>query len=227
MNETNENIFIVPSIIPSIYSNNALSNGISFEATTYYQLQLKEYEKEARENKESEENTGNQNENDNSNNHQASSNRNVETERNYWYGVYGVIVLFACILSSLIVILIPQHNVIKQPEYWYELMFIFLFGYWGFLVINITLVCAKVLHYQELKSFSIMVDLFVTACIAQVSIYTFVYIVWSHYFEYNHPMPFSGSITSYLVYPLIIIRLWYKFPKHVRRTPIFGSRLQA
>ena len=135
--------------------------------------------------------------------------------------------LLACILSSFIVILIPQHNVIKYPEYWYELVFISLVGYWCFLIINMTLVCAKVLHYPEFKSPKVMLDLFWTTCTAHISIYYCIYVIWAQYFEYNHPMPFSGYITSYLVHSIIIIRLWYKFPNLVRINPLFRRRLKA
>ena len=94
---------------------------------------------------------------------------------NYWNGLYGVVVVIACILSSFIVILIPQHNVIELPEYWYEGMFIGIFGFWFNLVTSTILECKIVLNYPDKTSFIVMIDLFVTVSISLLITYSFMY----------------------------------------------------
>ena len=229
MEESNQQnkIFIIPSDLPSIYSNNALSKGISFEASVYYQKHLKEHEDEQQDKGNSENNTSDDKHGGTYNHDIYAGGGNTNDDNGYWKSTYAIIILLSCVVSSMTVILIPQHNVIKYPEYWYELIFISILGHWSFFVINITLVCAKVLHYQEFKSFDIICDLFLTASMTQSLSYSLSYVVWSHLLDFNHPMPFSGDITFYIVFFVVIIRLWYKFPQVVRKNPAFHARLRA
>ena len=162
-----------------------------------------------------------------SNNRLGAQVETIDTYNGVRNCLYGVIVLLSCIASSLIVTLIPQHDVIDDPEYWYELILISVFGYWSFFVINITLVCAKVLHYQEFKSFNIMFDLFITATMTMTISYTIFYYLWSHSLSYNHPMPFSGDVTFHIVTLAVLIRLWFKFPRVVKKNQTFHARLRA
>ena len=226
-NKQQTKLFTIPSTLPSIYSNNALSKGVSFEASIYYQKHRKEHEDEMSERRSSTIESTTTVETLVQENPEVLPTEATIDEKSYWKSFYGIIVLIACVCSSLIVTLIPQHNVIEEPKYWYELILISIFGYWSFFVINITLVCAKVLHYQEFKSFDTILDLFVTAAITHVISYSIIYVYWTDFLGLNHPMPFSGNITFHIVAFAIIIRLWYKFPQVVKKNGVFRSRLRA
>ena len=42
----------------------------------------------------------------------------------YWNGCYIFVILAIVILYSSLILLVPQHNAIETPEYWYELIFL-------------------------------------------------------------------------------------------------------
>ena len=52
-----------------------------------------------------------------------------EDEVSICYIFYGAFILIACIVMSSFFILIPQHNVIEHPKFWYESLFINIFGW--------------------------------------------------------------------------------------------------
>ena len=49
-------------------------------------------------------------------------------EVNCWYCLFGVFLFIICTSMSSFFILIPQHNVIKMPKFWYESLFVHVFG---------------------------------------------------------------------------------------------------
>ena len=46
----------------------------------------------------------------------------VQKDWSYWSLCYAFFALIICIVFTIPITLIPQHNVIESPEYWYEMM---------------------------------------------------------------------------------------------------------
>jgi hypothetical protein len=145
---------------------------------------------------------------------------------NYWYGIYVLLVIAVTVLSSCFLTVMPQHNVIKQPEYWYELILVYVFGWWSFSIINRVLESEMVLGYTWENKLEVMLDLFLTCAIAQAILIILLSLIWSQGLGFNCPVPFIGY-SGYIVYPISCARFWYKFLLDQRTDPDFRNRLKS
>ena len=62
----------------------------------------------------------------------------VQKDWSYWSLCYALFALVICIVFTIPITLIPQHNVIESPEYWYEMMIpttLCVLLYWSILAI--------------------------------------------------------------------------------------------
>ena len=47
----------------------------------------------------------------------------------YWNGFHAISVLIVCIFNTAIITLIPRNNSLEQPQYWYECIILYVFGF--------------------------------------------------------------------------------------------------
>ena len=129
---------------------------------------------------------------------------------------YNIKIFCSDILNSYIfftslLLLIPQHNAIEQPKFWYEVILIFMLGFPFHLVFSTLQICVIVFKIPSLVSFQTILRLFFSCLLGFVVPYCTCYFIWTLCLGYNHPLPFIG----FSVYPLWIIfmgRLWFEFP---------------
>ena len=125
--------------------------------------------------------------------------RNTTSEYESWKYTFGA---FACILLSILstcaYTIIPTHNVIEDPRYWYESIIQFCFSYlpvaagtklYGFyFYTNIELV----------KTFRNFAIIWLGLIISSLLTFGAMTGVWVYVFNYVNPVPLSGYM-SYLV----------------------------
>ena len=106
--------------------------------------------------------------------------------------VIGVITL--CVSSFLSLTLIPYHNVILFPSYWYEAIAILELGgrpgYFGLLFVHGKII----LEYKEVMKPSFIVTTYVVIFLLGVVIKTCEHLLWTLGMGYNSPIPFSTSL---------------------------------
>ena len=122
-------------------------------------------------------------------------------EANITHGLHILSVTGLCVLFASPIILIPQHDAIKYPEYWYELLMTFSLTY----PIQWTL-CAIIdnhflLHIKRLASPKAIVVLAFTTALTFSLIYCGLYGFWTYYLGYNFPMPLACWIS--LLIPIL------------------------
>ena len=132
--------------------------------------------------------------------------------------VLSVTVVFASIT------LIPIHNVINQPEFWYEaalnwLAYIFLAVYFKMYL------CSVVMEYPEIMKPKVLINLLLTAWIATVIIYALQYLIWTVYLGFYQPVPQGGALNGTGMLWLIGLTFYFQSPKHLRSDPKFRKRL--
>ena len=54
-----------------------------------------------------------------------------------------------------------------------------------------------------------------------------IYLIWSYALQYNYPMPFNAPVSVYPTIFVLLLRLWFIFPKQVRQNTKFRSQLEA
>ena len=144
---------------------------------------------------------------------------------NNFDGFYGVGVLLASILPSLGIILVPHHNVILYPEYWYEIIFLTL-GFFYLITMNNVLSSETVLNYSHDDRARIILSLCLVATLSTTIVTSLVHLVWSFGLGYNSPMPFVGYFILYFVTLILNAVFWNAFPLYERMQPNFRRRLK-
>ena len=144
-----------------------------------------------------------------------------------WNGLYGVFVLIVCIVMSSFYILIPQHNVIESPEFWYESLFVNVFGWWTLYGTQKVFDGGMILGCPYIISWKVITNLFLTSAITYAILHCLIYLFWSVILHYNHPMPFHCLIAAYVTAVIVFVRLWFTFPKCARKNSIFRRQLKA
>ena len=150
------------------------------------------------------------------------SNRNAS----YWNGFHVFGIMIGCIMFNAIITILPQHNVIKEQHYWFELAICFVLGIWPTAVGNRILDSSLILNCAELKSIKVILDLVLTFLIAQFAIGGLFYYCWTHALALNYPVPFVSHLSGYPVFVILMIRLWTKFPKDLRNDSQTRKKLQ-
>ena len=112
----------------------------------------------------------------------------------YWNGLNILSVVVTSVLMPCLSILVPRHNTILYPSYWYECYFDALV----LMAIVSAYVVVKCFCYLDLKSIASIRAyiwlLFWTFLGISIPL-SLLYIHWVYYLGYNHPMPFNAVIS--------------------------------
>ena len=138
-----------------------------------------------------------------------------ESRVSYWNGLFCFLVLSFCIILTAPTILIPQHDGIKFPEYWYELMINVNLTFNVSWVLAVAYDGRSLLKIDSITMFGSCLRLYLATALTFDIIYCIVSIAWSIGFKYNYPIPFANIIV-YISSFAFLITLWFQFPSDLR-----------
>ena len=144
----------------------------------------------------------------------------------YWNGLYIFAVLVYAILFPSLMLVIPQHDVIKYPEYWYELMIIYTLVFPAYLTLTTIQQWNIFFKISEMLSLRTAKKLFLSATLGFLIPYCICYIAWTICLGYNHPIPFVG-LCGYPMWIIFCATIWFEFPSNLRNDIEFRKRIQA
>ena len=125
------------------------------------------------------------------------------------YILYPFCLVLLSFSSTIPLSLIPAHDLILYPEYWYESLFhgvllsTWSFAYWCItagMVLNITYILRK----RNILWVSFIGN------VTWFSIQAFAYYFWTHILEYQYPIPFHGFIMSFLMHIFSSAVIWFR-----------------
>ena len=135
-----------------------------------------------------------------------------------WCVFYLVLINLLCILWSVVPTLIPHHNIVEFPAYWWEPL---IFG--GYFVnalyetLYTILECKLVFGFTFLSSLWPLVRLLAVTYLATAVPHCVSYYIWSSFWGFNPPFPFIGVIL-YICWNIgHFIGIWFLFPSHLRK----------
>lgn len=145
--------------------------------------------------------------------------------KSYRLQLFGIVSL--CILSFVSITLIPYHNVILHPLYWYESIFIQVLGIipssLGVIIIQIKLFLSN----HELTRLSALVKVtLLWACLCATG-HCLVHLLWSFCFGYNSPIPYSLAINIFFTIVSSNIVMWNFLPQSLKICSAFRDRLKS
>ena len=141
----------------------------------------------------------------------------------YIAGMYGPLSLMICIAASFTVSLLPAHNVLIHPNYWYESMFSII--PFSLFTASLSAVGMKVVLNPFNKStFKVAIDLFIFTKATEIIVYCSIHVIWTTILGYFEPFPGRPTIAQYLSLIALCARLWHLIPKALRSDPEFKRR---
>ena len=126
----------------------------------------------------------------------------------YLSWVFGV--LLACGVVGSIA-LVPQHNILNEPEYWYEFMI------FTATVANATLTASIILQCRHWANINYAINwaIFFTLCsigaIVVILIIGSYYLLWTFHFKLFAPMPFTYYSAGTLIWGVLQVSLWFRY----------------
>ena len=134
---------------------------------------------------------------------------NRSTSRCYiWSIMMGI--LIGCIAISPLM-LIPQHNILELPEYWYEFMLIYAFVGMGCFSSICMFTCIYWMNTDVVKNWTSFFIMYVAVVICLLPTHSLYYLIWVYAWGYSVPMPFTMYGVASVVIPLVLTTLWFRY----------------
>ena len=139
------------------------------------------------------------------------------------YEMLGGIVLSVMVSGTFL--LIPMHNILDHPDYWYEYMLQVMFGYIPLNAAAIILNSSHRMNTDSVKTFENWIALYSVGTIATISTIMALYCTWKG-LGYDYPIPFQGVIFVVVLQIISYTFFWFQFPKAMRENRSFNKRLK-
>ena len=138
-------------------------------------------------------------------------------------GFYGILALVICTMACFTITLLPAHNAITNPEYWYEI--VFSLSLWLlFNGITHAIVAEGILNPFNQKLATVIINLLIPFVITGILGICLLHLIWSTFLGYFEPFPCRWWLIAYLCLLVLFIRLWNEFPRQRRRNPTFRNQ---
>lgn len=126
-------------------------------------------------------------------------------------------------MATLSFSLIPAHDLIQSPEFWYEILFHG--GYntilgWSFRSMEVD----KFLNIQYFQQWRKMMSIVLIGVIIQLIFLVTAYYIWTSIYDFQFPIPFLGLLSTYGMNIVYFIVCWISFPKKWRKNSNFRKR---
>ena len=135
---------------------------------------------------------------------------------NYWSGLHVFTVLCCCSLAMSVLTLIPRHNSILEPAYWFEVN---IPSAMACFIVTTMIVLDFIVIFE--KNYLITIKFFLMTYLATymtvTTCYCTIYIIWTVISEYNHPMPHVGVIVNWNLRIVSMVSLFLILPREFSR----------
>jgi len=120
--------------------------------------------------------------------------------------------------------LVPQHNMLEYPGYWYEYLIVLVAGYCVIVSAQMVLQSYYRANMTYAKDWtSLMIVYIIATAVTVVSFFAYYY-VWTEILGLYPPMPFIGYLTGSLSVYAIYATLWFRMPYDERNDKGFQKR---
>ena len=152
---------------------------------------------------------------------QEEDNQDEETEQRQ-YQKSKQFILSVILLSCgtwVVMTLVPTHDLIRYPGYWWEIMVQWCFGNKLMKLIFYSLHCKSVLNYPGISSPKSMLKLFIISAALTITYCCVVHLIWTTYLGYYEPMVYNGWLEGLISHFVLMAALWFLLPRKWRSDP--------
>ena len=151
---------------------------------------------------------------------------NESKKANLFNGLYNILILALCVLFSSPVLLLPQHNSIIHPDYWYEIMIVGCLSFGLTQTFDTMMACKLYFKVDSMISFRVFIYLYLVGAISWMFAYSMTYLVWTVLCGYNHPLPLSLAVV-YIWFLVQYIALYVLFTRELSIRDEFRKKIRA
>ena len=108
-------------------------------------------------------------------------------------------------------LLVPAHDSVKDPSYWYEYMLMMNVGMWPNWAASVVLQCVFWGNFKELKTWSSWLFLWMFVASLFSTLICVYYLIWTQYYGYYSPMPFTGYTAGLISGSTGYLALWFRY----------------
>jgi hypothetical protein len=152
---------------------------------------------------------------------------NKPLEWKYWQlaltGFGGII---ATSLSTSLYTLIPAHNVIKNPQYWYEAPLKWVLTFHPIQELKWMYLCSFYTNTRFIKTYRHFWVLYFFVALTGIIGFTMAYTIWVYVCKFRYPVPFIGLLVFANINITTAVAMWYRFPREWRHNQWARKRLK-
>ena len=139
--------------------------------------------------------------------------------------LYLLSILSTCILMVSFITLIPRHNSIAEPSYWYEIILPQSIGLLSKTTMMI-LSCSILTETNSFVSTRFFLKIYLSIFLFWALCYFICYSFWTIFLSNNHPMPLVGLICYYPTQIVSILLFMVLLPADLRSAREFKEKLK-
>ena len=151
--------------------------------------------------------------------------KNGLKQDNLLNGLYNILILALCVLFSSPVLLLPQHNSIIHPDYWYEIMIVGCLSFGLTQTFDTMMACKFYFKVDSMISFRVFTYLYLIGASSWIFAYSMTYLVWTVLCGYNHPLPLSLAVV-YVWFLVQYIALYVLFTRELSIRDEFRKKMR-
>ena len=141
----------------------------------------------------------------------------------YFDCFYGPLALIINLMASFVITMVPVHNSITNPKYWYEMMFSS--ASWILFEVTANTICAdSIIDPFNKRSLFVILNLLIPVIFTGMLSDYIIHIVWSTFLGYFDPIPYRWWLVAYLSICVFYLRIWNEIPKERRLDHTFRKR---
>ena len=139
-------------------------------------------------------------------------------------GILGGIIFG--LLGTSTITLLPCHNVIEEPNHWYEFWIQSVFGFLPLLAADSIYRTSSWMNTELVKKPKICLKLYIVGVVAATILISFLYHLWRYVGHFPYPMPFQGMLIAIGALVTVYVHLWFQFPTALRKNENFRERMK-
>ena len=145
----------------------------------------------------------------------------------YKHAFYAFLGILTSITATSFFTLIPAHNVIEDPSYWFEFIILFCCPFLIVLAVGTKhdfFWCTNLKLFMKTR---FIIELWIAMVTISVIAFGAITFVWVYILGYQNPVPFQGYLLFFCALAGSLMTIWYRLPqewrdkKHIRKRFLF------
>ena len=152
--------------------------------------------------------------------------KSIEIDASYWNLLHIGTIICISVMPLTIVMLVPRHNSIIYPSYWFELP-ILTFYISIFMAVNIMTIIYLLTNQKAVLKTAIFLKLYLVFAISTCFTYILAYFLWVIIIDKNHPIPFLGLFAFFAGAVSVFTGIFTAIPSDLVKDINFNRKLKS